>query len=340
MSEFLLEYGMFLAKAVTVVAAVGAIVLMSVGASRKSHATGLTIEKLNDHYRDMARGLRRALLGRAEWRKQARLEKKQAKAQDKAARERPRQRVFVLDFKGDIKATAVASLREEISAVLTVARPEDEVVLRLENFGGVVHEHGLAASQLERIRERGIPITAIVDKVAASGGYLMACVANHIVAAPFAVVGSIGVLAQIPNFHRALDARGVDFEQITAGKYKRTVTMFGRTTDEERTKLREELEEVHALFKQVVGRHRPGLDIEAVSTGEHWYGTRAQELGLVDELGSSDDYLMKRAEVADLYHLSWRARPTLQQRVLSSIRALGDEFDLWVSQRQHESRFR
>ena len=101
--------------------------------------------------------------------------------------------------------------------MLEVAQPEDQVIIRLENHGGVVHEHGLAASQLVRIREREIPLTIVVDKVAASGGYLMACVANRILAAPFAILGSIGVLAQIPNFNRLLDSHGVDFEMITAG---------------------------------------------------------------------------------------------------------------------------
>ena len=168
--------------------------------------------------------------------------------------------------------------------------------MRLENFGGAVHEHGLAASQLMRLRDKGIPLTAIVDKGAASGGYLMACVANRIIAAPFAVLGSIGVIAQLPNFHRLLEARGVDFEQVTAGRYKRTVTMFGKNTDDDRAKLREELEDIHQLFKAVVTTHRPALDIEAVATGEHWYGTRALELKLVDAVENSDDYLHREAE--------------------------------------------
>ena len=262
-----------------------------------------------------------------------------AAAAGKADEAEARRRVFVLDFKGDIRATGVTALREEISAVLAVARSKDEVVLRVENFGGAVHEHGLAASQLRRLRDREISLTVIVDKGAASGGYLMACIANKIIAAPFAVIGSIGVIAQIPNFHRLLDARGVDFEQVTAGRYKRTVTMFGRNTDEDRAKLREELEDVHALFKNMVASHRPALDIEAVATGEHWYGTQAKELGLVDALETSDDYLIRAMESADLYHVSFHAKPTLQQRVLSAMRVTVDEAALWLSQRNQESRF-
>jgi serine protease SohB len=314
------------------------------GLSRRGHsAAGLEVEKLNDKYRERSRKLRAAMLPKAALRKTLKLEKQHDKevaaAAEKAAEGEARRRVFVLDFKGDIRATGVTALREEISAVLAVARSTDEVVLRIENFGGAVHEHGLAASQLKRVRDREIPLTAIVDKGAASGGYLMACIANRIIAAPFAVIGSIGVIAQIPNFHRLLDARGVDFEQVTAGRYKRTVTMFGRNTDEDRAKLREELEDVHALFKSVVTTHRPALDIDRVATGEHWYGTQARELGLVDALETSDDYLIRAMESADLFHVSFHARPTLQQRVLSAMRATADETALWLSQRNQEGRF-
>lgn len=341
MGQFFFAYGLFLAKALTVVVAVGAVALLVVGLSRRSHAEAhLEVRKLNDRFRQLALALKRAALPRSEWKRLAKAEKHRAKAEARAAKDTPRRRVFVLDFKGDIRATAVASLREEVSAVLAVATREDEVVLRLENFGGAVHEHGLAASQLERLKDAGIPLVAVVDKGAASGGYLMACVADRIVAAPFAVIGSIGVIAQIPNFHRLLEARGVDFEQVTAGRYKRTVTMFGRNTDEDRAKLREELEDVHALFKQVVARHRPALNLEVVATGEHWYGTRALELGLVDTIGSSDDYLIKSAGSADVLQVTWRARPTVQQRLFSAIRAGADELALWLSQRNQESPYR
>jgi len=341
MTGFFLEYGLFLAKALTVVAAVAASVALTVGLSRREGSSGgLTVEKLNDKYRNLSLQLRHGLLTRSERRKALKEEKQQRKSEEKSRRaDAGRRRVFVLDFKGDIRATAVTALREEISAVLGVATVTDEVVVRLENFGGAVHEHGLAASQLMRLRDKGIPLTAIVDKGAASGGYLMACVANRIVAAPFAVIGSIGVIAQLPNFHRLLEARGVDFEQITAGRYKRTVTMFGKNTDDDRAKLREELEDIHTLFKQVVTTHRPALDIEAVATGEHWYGARALELKLVDALETSDDYLHRAAAAADVYRLHYKARPTLQQRVLSAVRAGADEAAAWLSQRDQDGRF-
>ena len=328
--EFLFEYGLFLVKAVTVVVAIAAVVIVIASASRgEEKSGGLKIEKLNDKYRDMANALRRAVMSKSEWKHTEKQQKKEQKEADKKAEDEPKKRVFVLHFKGDIRATAVESLREEVSAVVAVAGSDDEVVVCIENAGGAVQDHGLGASQLQRIKDRGIPLTVIVDKVAASGGYLMAALADRFVAAPFAIIGSIGVLAQLPNFHRFLEERGIDFEQITAGKYKRTLTMFGKNTEEDREKTREELEEVHTLFKSAVSAHRPEMDIESVATGEHWYGTRALELGLIDELGSSDDYLMQAADDADIYAVTWKAHQGFMQKLqgamTSALAAVGLE---------------
>jgi serine protease SohB len=279
---------------------------------------GLKVKSLNARYRDLTDTVRREVLPK----KALKAALKARKAEDKAregGRDETRRRVFVLSFEGDIKATGVASLRKEISAILGLARSSDEVVVRLDNHGGLVHEHGLAASQLIRIRERGVPLTVVVDKVAASGGYMMACVADRLVAAPFSVIGSIGVLAQIPNFHRLLEARGIEVEQLKAGRYKRTVTMFGENTDADRAKLTEELEDVHLLFRQLIADYRPQLDLDRVATGEHWLGRRALELGLVDELGTSDDYLMDALEQADLYAVKWEGRKTLQARLAAAV---------------------
>jgi len=342
MIEFFLEYGMFLAKVVTVVVSIAVILILIVGLSRRSQSgQGLTVEKLNDKYREMADVLQQAVLNKSSWKKREKQEKKEAKKHAKAAttQDDHRKRIFVLDFKGDIRATQVASLREEITAVMGVATDKDEVVLRLENPGGAVHEHGLAASQLQRIKDRAIPLTVIVDKVAASGGYLMACIANQIIAAPFAVIGSIGVIAQLPNFNRALEEKGIDFEQVTAGRYKRTVTMFGRNTDEDREKLKEELEDVHVLFKLLVARHRPKLDVESVATGEHWYGTRAGELGLIDEIGTSDDYLMAAVPDADIFLVSYRGKHTFQEKLLSVFESSVDRIGLWFAERQSRSQY-
>jgi serine protease SohB len=317
MSSFFAEYGLFLLKSATVVIAIAILVAVIAAAGRKSSQEGLEVESLNKKYKAAAHTLRQALLGKAGQKKEARREKKRLKAESKAEHARPRS--FVVDFKGDLKATAVAHLREEVSAILAVAAPEDQVVVRLENYGGIVHEHGLAASQLVRIRNAGIPLLVCVDKVAASGGYLMACVASRIYAAPFAILGSIGVVAQIPNFNRMLDSHGVTFEQITAGKYKRTVTMFGENTDEDRAKLKEELEDVHALFKNAVAAYRQALDLDAVATGEHWYGTRALELKLADELKTSDELLHELALERDLYRVHYKMKQALQKRLLAGV---------------------
>jgi serine protease SohB len=216
----------------------------------------------------------------------------------------------------------VENLRQEISAVLTIATPDDEVLVRLESGGGTVHGYGLGASQLQRIRDKDIPLTVSVDKVAASGGYMMACVANHIISAPFAILGSIGVLAQIPNLHRLLKKNKIDFEQLYAGEYKRTLTLFGENTEKGRAKMQEDLEDTHRLFKEFVKSQRPGLDIEKVATGEHWLGTRALELGLVDELKTSDDYLMSLRHEADLVRIEYTEKKKLLDK-LSGLMTLG-----------------
>lgn len=318
MAEFLTEYGLFLLEAATIVAAILVVIAAAAAIGRRAATQeGLEVENLNKKYRTFAAALKRVILDKKDWKAAAKAEKAGEKRKSRSGARRPR--VFVLDFKGDLKASAVGSLREEISAVLEVAGEGDEVVLRLENYGGVVHEHGLGASQLARIRAAGLPLTVCVDKVAASGGYLMACVANRIVAAPFAILGSIGVIAQLPNFNRFMDGHGIDWEMITAGEYKRNVTMFGRNTDADRAKLKAELEDVHDLFKSAVGTYRPNLDLGRVATGEHWYGTRALELGLADELRTSDELLAELAGQRDLYRVSYKTRKHLKQRLLANV---------------------
>ncbi|MEJ2514852.1 MAG: protease SohB [Gammaproteobacteria bacterium] len=316
MPEALLDYGLFLAKTATVVVAIAVVLGLVVSVSRKNREPeGLQAKNLGKQLRGAANSLRQAMMPRKQWRSFARAQKKQLK--DREHVQRPT--LFVLDFKGDLRASASASLRREISAVLEVARPDDEVLVRLENYGGLVHEHGLAASQLARLRDRGIRLTAAVDKVAASGGYLMACVADRIIAAPFAIVGSIGVLAQVPNFRKLLEDRGVHVEQVKAGRYKRTVSMFGEVTDEDRDKLRQELEDVHALFQDMVARYRPRLDMGKVATGEYWHGTRALELGLVDDLCTSDEYLLRASERFDAYAVKWAGRKKITEKISAAM---------------------
>ncbi|HZF29003.1 MAG TPA: protease SohB [Gammaproteobacteria bacterium] len=324
MSEFLSAYGLFLVELATLVALVLVVIVLIVSSRRGGRAEGLVIEHLNRRYEDTADEVKRAIAGKGGFKKQAKARQKERKraAKERAKQEATRPRLFVVDFKGDLRASASASLREEVSAILAIAVDQDHVLVRLENPGGAVHEHGFAASQLLRVKRRGLKLLIAIDKVAASGGYLMACVGDHLLAAPFAVVGSIGVVAQLPNFRRLLDEHGVDYEMLTAGKFKRTLSMFGKNTDEGREKLQQEIDEVHELFKNQIREHRPQVDLEKVATGEHWYGIRALELKLVDELRTSDDFLLEAAKERDVYTLSYKRRRSLPERMLSGAESL------------------
>jgi serine protease SohB len=233
--------------------------------------------------------------------------------------------IFVLNFDGDIKASAVTALREEITAILNVAGKQDEVLVRIESSGGMVHAYGLAAAQLARIRQQDIPLIVTVDKVAASGGYLMACIADKILAAPFAIIGSIGVIVQLPNFHRLLKEKNVDFEQITAGNFKRTLTLFGENTEAGREKCHHEIEEIHGLFKNLIHDNRPGVDIDKVATGEHWLAKQAIEFKLVDELRTSDDYLLEQSKTANLFEVNYHIKKSISEKLFSGVSLLKKE---------------
>jgi serine protease SohB len=341
---YLYEYLTFLAETVTVVVAVLVIVsaLVSLGVRQAHQAEHgyLRVTKLNERLRNLRHAMEGSLLPADAVKKQHKREAKaeaqsqkaisqELKHKDKQAQaegqEGEPKRVYVLRFEGDIKASDVDRLRLEVSAILTMATPADEVVACIESPGGMVHGYGLAASQLMRIRQREVPLTAVVDKVAASGGYLMAAVANRLLAAPFALVGSIGVIAQVPNVHRLLKKNDVDVEVITAGKYKRTLTVFGENTDEGRQKFTEELEDVHSLFQEFVKDNRPQLDIETVSTGEAWYGKRALDLGLVDELCTSDEYLMALCEHHDVFEVKWIEHQKPIDKLMGKVNTLLDQ---------------
>ncbi len=345
--QFLAQYGLFLAQAATIVAAILLVAggLLSLALRQKKSSDGeLKITLLNDVYEQMEHDLSSALLTRPQLKLKAKQQKQKKKQETKAEKqalkaEQQQQtdapqtvpaRLFVLDFDGDIRASGVDFLREEISAILTCANPRDEVLVRLESSGGMVHSYGLAASQLQRLRDRQIPLTIAVDKVAASGGYMMACVANKVLAAPFAIIGSIGVLTQIPNLHRLLKKSHIDFEQLQAGEHKRTLTLFGKNTDQARKKMQQQLEETHQHFKDFIKSVRPGLDIDRVATGEHWLASRAKQLGLVDELTTSDDYLMARRHDARLLRLEYDARKSLLQK-LQAVAMLRRQHGKWRS---------
>ena len=315
MTEFFFDYGLFLLKTITIVIAIAAIVLIVFILPRKKHAhekDSIEIKKLNNKYDAMAMAINTNILGKHELKKYLKQEKEKHKDNKD---DKQKKRIYVLNFHGDIRASAVASLREEITAILTVADEDDEVFVRLESGGGVVHGYGLAASQLMRIREKNIHLTVAVDKVAASGGYMMACVGNHIIAAPFSIIGSIGVIAQIPNFNKVLKKHDIEYDQFTAGEFKRTVTMFGENTDEARAKFHEEIEDIHILFKDFITTNRPNIDIVKVATGESWPGTRALENNLVDELKTSDDYLLENSKTADIYEISYVSKKSFMEKI-------------------------
>ena len=313
--EFLADYASFLAKTITLVAAI-LVVLIAIASMRRGRGKQggghLEVHKLTDFYKSMRERLEQSLIEKDQLKIQRKREAKAAKLAKKNPENRPR--VFVLDFDGDIKASAVENLRHEVTALLTLATPQDEVVLRLESGGGMVHGYGLAASQLVRIRDAGVPLTVCVDKVAASGGYMMACIGQKILSAPFAILGSIGVVAQLPNVHRLLKKHDVDVEVLTAGEYKRTLTILGENTEKGREKFQDDLETTHELFKNFVARYRQQLSIDDVATGEVWLGISALGKQLVDELMTSDEYLASRAREAELYQLHFAEKKSLPER--------------------------
>ena len=314
--EFLYEYGLFIAKAITIVIAILVALggVLSLVVKQKTSKGHLEISSLSDKLEDIADYSRSILLNKEQLKKFNKEQKKTQKQQKKSADNKIDNCLFVIDFNGSMDAHEVDYLREEITAIISVAKPEDEVLVRLESGGGVVHGYGLAASQLQRLKDKNIKLTIAVDKVAASGGYMMACVADKVLAAKFAIIGSIGVIAQLPNFNKLLKKSNIEFEQHTAGEFKRTLTMFGENNDQGREKFREELEEVHVMFKGFVQEHRPELDIAKVATGEYWYGSKALELGLVDEILTSDDYLLQANELRKIYSVKYSMKKNLAER--------------------------
>ncbi len=339
MTEFFFDYGLFFLKALTVIITIALIAFFVFAAASRSKGDSggakqgsIQIKKYNEQLEDIKEALSFSLLDEAEQAAAEKVQKAKRKEEKKAAKiaakkakkqrgsgetipdEDKKSRLYVLDFDGDIRASEVEKLRREITALLTTATPDDEVLIRLESGGGMVTSYGLAASQLDRIRDKKIPLTICVDKVAASGGYMMACVADKLIAAPFAVLGSIGVVAQIPNVHRLLKELNIDFEMLTAGKYKRTLTVFGENTDEGRSKFIEDIEKIHGQFKRYVSDRRPKLDIEQVATGEIWSGQDALDLHLADQLSTSDQYLVDACELREVLMITYTEKKSFMDR--------------------------
>lgn len=314
--DFLSQYGLFLAKTLTLVIAIVVLLVVVAALSlRKQRQRGeLTVTDLGKRLRGYGQRLKAELL-----------DKKALKAEEKAAKKASddgKPTLFVLDFHGSMDAHEVEALREEVTAVLAVAGAQDEVLLRLESPGGVVHGYGLAASQLARVRDAGVPLTVVVDKVAASGGYMMACVADRILAAPFAMLGSIGVIAGIPNLHKVLKKHDIDYEQHTAGKFKRTLSVLGENTEEGREKFVADLNVIHGHFRNHVSQFRPQLDVEQVATGEVWLGVDALEKGLIDDIATSDAYLSSKLGSHRILAVSYQLKRKLGEKLGLSLRAV------------------
>lgn len=345
--EFLSEYGLFLAKTVTIVAAILIVMAAAVANAirpKKEGKGSIVVTHLNEEFDQYRNEIRKAVEDEHALKQASKAERKKHKKEQKAKKkagdgDEARKRLYVIDFNGDPKASQTDELRHAITAVLSMVRNgKDEVLLRLESPGGMVHAYGLAASQLHRIRSHDIPLTICIDKVAASGGYMMACVGNTLVAAPFAYIGSIGVLLQMPNFNRFLKQKNVDFEMVTAGEYKRTLTMFGENTDKGRAKIQEEIQEVHELFKDFIRQSRPGMDIDKLATGETWQGMRAKEFGLVDEIGTSDERIVSACNEADVYLVAWEKKKNLTDKLSSVVEsALDNTLIRWLGRSSNKN---
>src|SRR3990167_743797 len=313
--DFLTNYGLFLVKLASLVIAILIIFSAFFGLLSKTKSKTkekLEITKLNKRYEEYQQTITHTIKTKHELKNIKKLLKKEKKAESKG-------NIFVLNFHGDIRASAITALREEITAILTAANHEkDKVLVKLESPGGLVNAYGLAASQLQRIKNAKIILVISVDKMAASGGYMMACVADHIIAAPFAIIGSIGVVAQLPNFYRYLQQKLIDFEQLSAGEYKRTLSLFGENTDKGRHKMQQEIEETHALFKAFISQHRKQVDINQVATGEYWLGTHALDLKLIDALQTSDDYLLSTSKTLNLFEIVYKTKKPFSKRLAGS----------------------
>lgn len=346
-SDIFVGYGVFILEVITLLLVVAAVVAMIIAMKqKKAHLHGeLVITDLSKEFEENSKILSNFHLSEEELKEAEKAEKKAEKVKAKALKAQRKKgedteserkpSLYVLHFKGDISASETAALREEISAIVQVAKPNDEVLLCLESPGGVVHGYGLAASQLMRLKQHNIKLTVAVDKVAASGGYMMACVADKIVSAPFAIIGSIGVVAQIPNIHRLLKKHDVDVDVMTAGEYKRTVTMLGENTEKGKQKFQQELEETHQLFKQFVSQNRPHLDVEQVATGEHWFGQQALNLNLVDEIMTSDDLLLQAMKEKQLVGVKYVVKKSLLQKVGKQAEESADNIALrWLKKNE------
>ena len=353
--EFLIDYGMFLAKAITIVLSIGVVIGLIASAGQKNKKGekkgNIRVTQINEHIDGLRDTLRASILDKEQLKEIEKTEKRKIKAENKRKKKATvknteglskddsiTKRHFVLNFEGNIAADAVESLREEITAILSMATKDDEVILRLESPGGMVHAYGLASSQLLRIKNKNIPLTICVDKVAASGGYMMACLADRLVAAPFAIIGSIGVLVQLPNFHRVLKKYDVDYEIISAGEYKRTLTHFGEITNKGKDKVKEDVENIHQIFKDWVKTYRPSVEIDTIATGETWVGSQAKDRYMVDDIKTSDECVIEACETSDVYEIKFEIKKPLQVRLANLFEESANRLiSRWFGKSNHDT---
>ena len=261
-------------------------VLAANRSERRQSAADLDIIDLTDQLHNRAAKVSRRLLPKKQWKEL--IKRNEEKTYEST--------VFVVDFHPKLRAREVQALRKEIDVITQVATPRDEVLVRIDSPGGTVTGYGQAASQLLRIHNLGIPLTICVDEIAASGGYMCAAVADKIIAAPFAFIGSIGVVAGIPNFVGLMNKLGVRYLELTAGENKRTLTPFSEPTPEKEAVEQERLEAIHTAFKDLIKERRPNLDVDRVADGNYWLALDAKKLGLVDIIQTSDEYLVEQSK--------------------------------------------
>ena len=339
--DFIAQYGVFLLKVITIVTAILLPILMIINSSKGksvSEKGHLQIKNLSDQFENMGFAIQATLMAPKALKKfRKELHKKKKKEEKNPAKDQ--QSIFVLNFNGDIQASEVDKLKHEINAILVSDTKCKEVVLKVESGGGSAYAYGLCAAELKRLVDNKIKLTVCIDKVAASGGYLMSCVATKIVAAPWALVGSIGVIAQMPNINKLLKKNLVDFEMHTAGEFKRTLTVFGENTEEGRSKFKAELEDLHIIFKDFVKDNRPEIDTSVVATGEVWQGEKALAVGLIDEISTSDDYLVKLSKKFKLFQIDYIEKKNLSERFAFAAETFFNKTILKIYDSLNKSRF-
>ena len=344
MIELLIEYCFFLLKVITITFVIVIPILMIVSSSRyktMGDKGQLIIKNLSEKFESMGTSLRGSQMDPKTYKKFIKEKEKKRKQDSKKKNKSSKQKsaIYVLNFQGDVMASDHDKLKQEINAILASKTSCKEVVLKVESGGGSAYAYGLCAAELKRLVDNKIKLTVCIDKVAASGGYLMSCVASKIIAAPWALVGSIGVIAQLPNIHRLLKDNLIDFEMHTAGQFKRTLTVFGENTEEGRQKFISELEDLHIVFKDFVKENRPNVDAMKVSTGEVWQGQKALALGLIDAIQTSNDYLLNLSDKYNLYEVEYHEKKSLGDRFAYGIQAFVDQLILRVQESLNKDRF-